>query len=65
MTEMEARFAAAERYELFTPYHSGRNFYLYGKPGYQAFRHQRITDKAVLAFMEKPSSGREGLRGVL
>jgi ribosomal protein S18 acetylase RimI-like enzyme len=59
MREIEKRFEQAERYELFTGDRSERNLYLYGKLGYKPFRRERLTNRVVLVFMEKPDRGCE------
>lgn len=59
MAAIEASFGAAKRFELFTGNRSERTLCLYGRLGYRAFRRQRITDKFVFVFLEKP----EGERG--
>jgi ribosomal protein S18 acetylase RimI-like enzyme len=53
MYEIEGRFNGADRYELFTGEKSERNLYLYRKLGYVPFRHQRLTDKLTLIYLEK------------
>jgi ribosomal protein S18 acetylase RimI-like enzyme len=53
MHEVEAAFADAERFELFTGSKSERNLYLYRKLGYVAFREQQLTDLVSLVYLEK------------
>ena len=59
MREIENRFEEAKRYELFTGDRSERNLYLYSKLGYKPFRQERLTNRVVLVFMEKPGRGCE------
>ncbi len=49
----ERQFPDAERYELFTGQKSARNLYFYGKNGYRAFKHVKVSEKLSLVFMEK------------
>jgi ribosomal protein S18 acetylase RimI-like enzyme len=53
MYEIERRFPAAQRFELFTGHKSQRNLHLYGKLGYTEFKRQSISDKLTLIFMKK------------
>jgi len=53
MSTIEARFAGAKRYELFTSDRSTRNIYLYQKLGYNIFRCERLSDRVNLLYMEK------------
>lgn len=59
MREIEKRFEQIKRYELFTGDRSERNLHLYGKLGYKPFRRERLTNRVVLVFMEKPGRGCE------
>lgn len=53
MKAIEARFPAAQRYELFTSENSARNLYLYQKLGYRPFRKVQLNDKVTLVYLEK------------
>ena len=53
MHEIEAVFASAGRFELFTGSKSERNLYLYRKLGYKGFNEQPLTDAVSLVFLEK------------
>ena len=53
LTEIEALFPTARRFELFTGTKSERNIRLYERLDYRAFRHERVNDKVTLVFMEK------------
>ena len=53
LQEAEKRFAASQRYELFTGEKSERNRYLYKKMGYRVFKSEKISEKVTLLFMEK------------
>jgi GNAT superfamily N-acetyltransferase len=54
MSEIEARFATALRFELFTGEKSERNLRFYGKLGYRAFRVETVSPTLRLVFLEKP-----------
>jgi ribosomal protein S18 acetylase RimI-like enzyme len=56
MGEIEACFAAAKRFELFTGHRSERNLHLYRKLGYVAIRTEKATDALSIVFMEKPGA---------
>lgn len=53
MGEIEAVFAQARRFELFTGHRSERNLYLYQKLGYRPFRRERVTPALTLVYLEK------------
>ena len=53
MRAIEARFPAAQRYELFTSERSARNLHLYAKLGYRETRRQRLNEKTTLVYLEK------------
>ena len=53
MNAVEAHFAGARRYELFTSEHSLRNLYLYQKLGYRIFRQEKLSEKVNLLYLEK------------
>ena len=54
MTAIEARFAGAERYELFTGDRSERNLRLYERLGYRRLRVEALSPSTTLVFLEKP-----------
>ena len=53
MEAIEARFADAKRYELFTSERSSRNLYLYQKLGYCIIRQERLDEHVNLVYLEK------------
>lgn len=53
MKEIEATFAGARRFELFTGHRSERNLYLYHKLGYRPFRSEVVSDALSLVYLEK------------
>jgi RimJ/RimL family protein N-acetyltransferase len=53
LTEIEALFRTARRFELFTGTKSESNIRLYERLGYRAFRQERVNEKVTLVFMEK------------
>lgn len=53
MKAIEARFQAAQRYELFTSENNARNLYLYQKLGYRPFRTAQLNDKVTLVYLKK------------
>lgn len=53
LTEIEALFPTARRFELFTGTKSESNIRLYERFGYRAFRQQYVNEKVTLIFMEK------------
>jgi GNAT superfamily N-acetyltransferase len=53
MNEIEAVFARARRFELFTGHRSERNLYLYHKLGYRPFRREVVTGALTLVYLEK------------
>ncbi|MGD9145014.1 MAG: GNAT family N-acetyltransferase [Anaerolineae bacterium] len=53
MEEIEAVFAQAGRFELFTGHRSERNLYLYQKLGYRPFRREQVTAALTLVYLEK------------
>jgi ribosomal protein S18 acetylase RimI-like enzyme len=53
MKEIEEHFNRAGRYELFTGHRSEKDFYLYRKLGYKAFREEPIHEDLTLIYMEK------------
>lgn len=53
MGAVEAHFAGAGRYELFTSQRSGRNIHLYQKLGYRLFRQEEFNDRVTLVYLEK------------
>jgi SAM-dependent methyltransferase/ribosomal protein S18 acetylase RimI-like enzyme len=57
MHEIEARFAEAERFGLFTGHRSERNLHLYEKLGYRIFRTEPISDNVKLVYLEKRATG--------
>jgi ribosomal protein S18 acetylase RimI-like enzyme len=54
MSEIEQRFATADRFELFTGEKSERNLHFYRKLGYQVLRIEQLSPKLRLVFLEKP-----------
>jgi len=58
MGEVEIRFGAAGRFELFTGHRSEGNIRLYRKLGYRAFRSERVSANLELVYMEKPGGRR-------
>jgi GNAT superfamily N-acetyltransferase len=57
MGEIEAVFAQARRFELFTGQRSERNLYLYQKLGYRPFRREQVTAALTLVYLEKVVHG--------
>ena len=57
MREVEARFAGAARFELFTGHRSAMNLRFYAKLGYREFRRQRVSEKLTLVHLEKKRAG--------
>jgi ribosomal protein S18 acetylase RimI-like enzyme len=53
MQAIEAAFAQAERYELFTGSRSEGNIRLYERLGYRVFRTQQLSERVQLVYMEK------------
>jgi ribosomal protein S18 acetylase RimI-like enzyme len=53
MSEIEARFPAIPRFELFTGSLSAANIRLYGRLGYRHCREQALPSGVTLVFMEK------------
>ena len=53
MHRIEADFAAAEWFELFTGSRSLRNLRFYEMLGYRHFRSERVSDALTLAWMQK------------
>jgi ribosomal protein S18 acetylase RimI-like enzyme len=53
LDEIEARFAGAARFELFTGHLSARNLYLYHKLGYREFQRQDVSPALTLVYLEK------------
>lgn len=51
--EIETCFPSARRFELFTGHKSEANIRLYKRLGYRTFRHQQVSEKVTLVFMEK------------
>ena len=58
MNKIEGCFPDARRYELFTGHLSKRNLYLYRKLGYVPIRHEPVSAKLTLVFMEKKGNSR-------
>ena len=58
---IERACPAAERFELFTGHRSERNLHLYHKLGYEAFKHERVSDRLTLMFLEKYAARAQGL----
>lgn len=54
MTAIEARFATAPRYELFTGERSARNLRLYERLGYRRQRVAALDAKTSVVFLDKP-----------
>lgn len=54
MQAVEARFAQARRFELFTGHKSRRNLHLYAKLGYRVFKSVPRTPENHLIYLEKP-----------
>ena len=52
MREIEDRFAAVDRYELFTGHLSGA-FRLYHQIGYKEFRRQEVSSRLQIVYLEK------------
>ncbi len=59
MNEIEAHFADASRYELFTGHKSRRNLFFYKKRGYSEFRHDIISDSITRVFLEKTKENKK------
>jgi GNAT superfamily N-acetyltransferase len=57
LRSIEATFDCAQRYELFTGHRSRKNLHLYHKLGYRSFRHEQISHKVTLIYLEKDGSG--------
>ena len=53
MREVEARFASARRFELFTGHKSTGNLRLYGRLGYREFDRKVVNEGLTLVFLEK------------
>lgn len=53
MEEIEAVFARARRFELFTGHRSERNLYLYHKLGYRPFRREKVSAALTMVYLEK------------
>ncbi len=53
MAAIEAHFATAKRYELFTGHRSTRNLHLYQKLGYKPFRTESFHNGLTLIYLEK------------
>jgi GNAT superfamily N-acetyltransferase len=53
MNELEETFRQATRFELFTGSKSERNVAFYQKLGYSPFKHEELSDRVTLVFMEK------------
>jgi RimJ/RimL family protein N-acetyltransferase len=53
LTEIEALFPTARRFELFTGTKSQSNIRLYERLGYRAFRQEWVNENVTLVFMEK------------
>ncbi len=53
VTEIEARFPAVPRFELFTGNLSAANIRLYERLGYRHYREQVMSPTVTLVFMEK------------
>jgi len=53
LSEIEAMFEEAERYELFTGNRSARNLHLYTKLGYRPCRREQLSSLVELVFLEK------------
>jgi ribosomal protein S18 acetylase RimI-like enzyme len=53
MKEIEARFPAAGRFEIFTGFRSSKNLHIYNKLGYRQFNLKVINYKLTLIFLEK------------
>lgn len=59
LKQIEGRFPAARRFELFTGHKSTANIRLYQRLGYRAFRQQRANEKVTLVYLEKTVRLRE------
>jgi ribosomal protein S18 acetylase RimI-like enzyme len=53
MRELEGTVSQATRFELFTGSRSERNIAFYQKLGYSPFKHEELSDRVTLVFMEK------------
>ncbi|MBB6732382.1 GNAT family N-acetyltransferase [Cohnella zeiphila] len=62
MEEIEWRFSACKRFELFTGSRSERNLAMYGKLGYRPFRTVRVNERFGMVYLEKRTEGGEGTR---
>jgi ribosomal protein S18 acetylase RimI-like enzyme len=58
MNAIEARFAQAERFELFTGSRSVRNIGLYERLGYRQFSTKAVTQDLTFVYLEKRARGR-------
>jgi GNAT superfamily N-acetyltransferase len=57
MKELERTVSQVTRFELFTGIRSERNIAFYQKLGYSPFKHEELTDRVALVFMEKCVQG--------
>lgn len=64
MHAIEAQFPRARRFELFTGARSEDNRRLYERPGYRAFRTERLSDRVEIVYTGKPVGGTAGRRRV-
>lgn len=53
MDAIEARFANAERYELFTGHLDAKNLHFYERHGYRPFKTEKLTDALSFVYLEK------------
>lgn len=53
MNEIEASFAAVERFELFTGHRSANAIRLYERLGYRVFKRELVHDRLTLVYLEK------------
>lgn len=53
MRELEGRFPAAERFELFTGHLSEGNLRLYRRLGYEDAREQEVSPRLRLVYLQK------------
>ncbi|MEU4625437.1 GNAT family N-acetyltransferase [Actinoplanes sp. NPDC023801] len=55
LAAVEQRAGAADRFEVYTGYRSTEFLGLYQACGYQPFKHEQVTDRLRLTYLEKPA----------
>jgi L-amino acid N-acyltransferase YncA/N-acetylglutamate synthase-like GNAT family acetyltransferase len=61
LSEIEARFPGAERFELFTGHKSRDNLQFYARRGYAEFDRRAVSDRLTLVYMHKGGRGAEDM----